>query len=286
MKNKNLFSIKDIALVVLGALFSANAIVQFVQRAQLVPSGVAGITSLILMQVSGLFNVQLNFTLLYWGINCAIIAFVYKHIGKKFLTLSLVHVFLTGFFVQVLPVFHVTNDVILLAIFGGVMNGFGSTLALKSGGSAGGTDFLAVYFSMVKNKPMWRKIMFFNIVMLIYFGWQFDWTLAFYSIIYQMASTQIIDHYHDRYKLSSINIVTELPQEVSDSILSVVRHGITKVDGVGMYKNRNKSMLYLVVNSFEVPMIVDAIKEVDAYAFIEIAKVQQIEGNYRQRPLD
>ena len=286
MKDKKLISIKDIAFVVLGALFSANAIVQFVQQAQLVPSGVAGITSLILMQVSGLFNVQLNFTLLYWAINFAIIAFVYKHIGKKFLLLSLTHVFLTGFFVQVLPVFNVTHDVILLAIFGGVMNGIGSSLALKSGGSAGGTDFLAVYFSMVKNKPMWRKIMFFNISMLIYFGWQFDWTLAFYSIIYQMASTQIIDHYHDRYKLSSINIVTELPQEVSDAILAVVRHGITKVDGVGMFKNREKSMLYLVVNAFEVPTIVSAVKAADPCAFIEIAKVQQVEGNYRQRPLD
>lgn len=286
MKNLKLIKPYHILGVALGALFSATAIKMFVQQGQLVPSGVAGISSLIVMESHRFLGLNLSFSLVYLIINISLILFVYKHLGVKFLTLSLLHVVLTSLFVDLLPSFRPTQDMILIAVFGGLINGIGSSLALRMNGSAGGTDFIAIYYSMVKNKPMWERIMFFNISMLLYYGWQYDWNLAFYSIIYQIVSTRIIDTYHNRYKLSSIHIITEHPEEVSEGILKVVRHGITKLDGVGMYRKKHKTMLYMVANAFEVEQIVASIKENDPCAFIEIASVQRIEGNYRQRPLD
>lgn len=286
MKNLKLIKPYHILGVAFGALFSATAIKMFVQQGQLVPSGVAGISSLIVMESHRFLGLNLSFSLVYLIINISLILFVYKHLGVKFLTLSLLHVVLTSLFVDLLPAFRPTQDMILIAVFGGLINGIGSSLALRMNGSAGGTDFIAIYYSMVKNKPMWERIMFFNISMLLYYGWQYDWNLAFYSIIYQIVSTRIIDTYHNRYKLSSIHIITEHPEEVSEGILKVVRHGITKLDGVGMYRKKHKTMLYMVANAFEVEQIVASIKENDPCAFIEIASVQRIEGNYRQRPLD
>ena len=286
MENLKLIKPYHIIGIVFAALFSASAIKIFVQAGTLVPSGVAGITSLLVMEVEKFFGFHLSFSILYLLINLGILSFVFKYLGKKFITLSLMHVILTSVFVEILPATYLTNDMILIAIFGGIINGVGVSIALRMNGSAGGTDFIAIYFSMVKNKPMWDKIMFFNILMLLYFGWQYNWNLAFYSIIYQVLSTLIIDTYHDRYKLSSIRIITTMPSDVSDNLLNTVRHGITKIDGMGMYKKRQKAMLYMVVNTFEIDMIVDAVKEIDPYAFIEIASVQRIEGNYYQQPLD
>lgn len=286
MENLKLIKPYHIIGIVFASLFSASAIKIFVQAGTLVPSGVAGITSLLVMEAEKFFGLHLSFSLFYLLINLGILSFVFKHLGKKFITLSLIHVILTSVFVEILPVTYVTNDMILIAIFGGIINGIGVSIALRMNGSAGGTDFIAIYFSMVKNKPMWDKIMFFNITMLLYFGWQYNWNLAFYSIIYQVLSTLIIDTYHDRYKLSSIRIITTMPSDVSDNLLNAVRHGITKIDGLGMYKKRQKAMLYMVVNTFEIDLIVDAVKEVDPDAFIEIASVQRIEGNYYQQPLD
>lgn len=285
MKNLKLIKPYHVIGIVIASLFSATAIKLFVQAGTLVPSGVAGLTSLLIMEIEKFLNYNLSFSLLYLIINLGIISFVFKHLGVKFLTLSLLHVLLTSLFVELLPASFLTNDMILIAIFGGIINGIGVSIALRMNGSAGGTDFIAIYYSMVKNKPMWNKIMFFNVAMLLYFGWQYNWNLAFYSIIYQVLSTLIIDTYHDRYKLSSIRIITTEPNEVGDEILKNVRHGMTKLDGMGMYKKREKSMLYMVVNAFEVDLIVDAVKIIDPYAFIEIASVQRIEGNYRQKPL-
>lgn len=286
MKVLREITIKQLLGIALGALFSAMAIRFFVRPADLVPAGVGGVSILLIKEADRLFQVTLSYGFLYLFLNAAILMFVYKKLGKKFLTLSFLHVLLTSLLVEVLPSFQITNDKILLAVFGGVVNGIGSSLALRMNGSAGGTDFIAIYYSMVKNKPMWDKIMMFNIAVLLYSGWRYDWSLAMYSIMYQMASTKIIETYHNRYKLSSISIITSHPDVVTDSVLKITRHGITKLDGIGVFKNKYKAFLYMVVNEFEVNQVVSAIKLADPKAFIEISSVERIEGNYRQKPLE
>lgn len=276
----------NIVLVVAGALFSSIAITSFVRVGNLIPSGMSGLSMLILMESQSKLGISLSYGVIYLLLNAILLSLVFKKLGPKFLVLSFTHVVLTSLFIEILPPLSLTHDEVLIPIFGGILNGLGSTLALKANGSAGGTDFIAIYYSMVKNKPQWDKIMYFNAALLIYSGWQYNWDLAFYSIIYQVISTKIIDTYHDRYKLSSLNIITTMPDEVSEAILQTTRHGITKTEGLGVFKQVDVSVLYLVANDFEIKNIVKAIKEIDQKAFIEISTVERIEGNYRQKPLD
>lgn len=283
---KQNISLKQILGTALGAFLSGIAIKIFVQAADLIPAGAGGVSVLIIKEAYRLSGVTLNYSILYLVLNVLILLFVYKKLGKKFIALSFLHVALTSFFVEVIPAITVAHDPILLAIFGGVVNGVGSSIVLRMNGSAGGTDFVAIYYSMVKNKPMWDKILMFNMAVLIYSGWQYNWELALYSILYQFTSTQIINTYHNRYKLSSLHIVTSYPDEVSQAILGVTRHGITKLDGLGVYQQKYKALLYMVANEFETKSICDAVKKADAKAFIEIGAVSRIDGNYRQKPLE
>lgn len=272
--------------VLAGSFLSAIALKMFVSQANLVPAGIVGLATLLNRELSLLLNINIPYSVLYIVLNLMIFLFVYRSIGKRFLLLSLIHIFASSIFVELIPTMVLTDDVILLTIFGGVLNGIGVTLALKSGGSSGGTDFIAIYYSAKNNKPMWNQIMIFNFMMLIYNGWAHDWNSSFYSIIYQFASTEILSNNDNRYKLSSLHIITQHADEVADSILSVVRHGITRFEGLGVYRNREQSMLYTVVNSFEIKLVIDAVKDVDPKAFIEVSTVDRIEGNYRQKPLE
>lgn len=272
--------------VIFGALLSSLALKLFVQKAQLVPSGITGVTTLFQKELSSVFGINISFGPLFLLLNVLVFLFVSKHIGKKFVTLSFIHVGFTSLFVSMIPSISLTDDVLLLTIFGGILNGLGISLALKMGGSSGGLDFISVYYATVKNRPMWHNVLIFNMFLLLYNGWRYDWTLSFYSIIYQFISTEILSNFHDRYKLSSLRIITIYPNEVSEAILKQVRHGITRFEGYGMFQKKKRYMLYMVVNSFEIKEVLNAIKETDPHAFIEVSTVNRIEGNYHQRPIE
>lgn len=279
-------TLKDILYVIMGSFLSAAAVVWFVKPGALIPAGMSGVTMLILMGFESQFALQLSYGLVYLVLNLILLSFVIRKLGRKFLLLSFIHVFLTSTLISVLPFVKFTQDIVLVAIFGGILNGLGSTITLRANGSTGGTDFIAIYYSMVKNKPQWDKIMFFNGALLIYSGWTYNWDMAFYSIIYQFVSTKIIDTFHNRYKLSRIQVVTKNADKVSAAMLEVTRHGITKTDAMGMFRQSDTNLLYMVASDFEVERIVNAIKQSDSKAFIEISTVERVEGNYRQKPLD
>ena len=279
-------TLKDILYVIMGSFLSASAVVWFVKPGALIPAGMSGVTMLILMGFESQFALQLSYGLVYLVLNLILLSFVIRKLGRKFLLLSFIHVFLTSTLISVLPFVKVTQDIVLVAIFGGILNGLGSTITLRANGSTGGTDFIAIYYSMVKNKPQWDKIMFFNGALLIYSGWTYNWDMAFYSIIYQFVSTKIIDTFHNRYKLSRIQVVTKNADKVSAAMLEVTRHGITKTHAMGMFRQSDTNLLYMVASDFEVERIVNAIKQSDSKAFIEISTVERVEGNYRQKPLD
>ena len=272
--------------IVLSAFLSSFAVKVFVTQANLVSSVITGVVILLKQEISTLLNINISFGVLYFLINALILLFVYKGLGKRFVIFSILHVILTSIFVDIIPTITLTQDVLLLSIFGGLINGLGISLALRLGGSSGGTDFVAIYYSTVKNKPMWHKVMIFNTLLLVYNGWRYNWTLSFYSIIYQFISTEMISNFHNRYTLSSLRIVTEKPDLVSEAILKVVRHGITRFDGQGVYSKKDRSMLYMVLNSFEIRCVIQAVKESDPKAFIEVSSVDKIEGNFRQKPLE
>jgi uncharacterized membrane-anchored protein YitT (DUF2179 family) len=175
---------------------------------------------------------------------------------------------------------------ILIAIVGGLINGAGAGLALMHGASSGGTDFLSVYYSNKYHKSMWNQVFLFNMVLIVVTGFFYGWERAAYSIIYQYMNNYMIKRMHKRYTHQAIFIITKKPQQVIDSILNKVRHGITKVEAKGAFKGEDEMLLYTVVNSFETDEVVKLALEGDPHAFIETRDTADIYGNYYQKPLD
>ena len=87
----------------------------------------------------------------------------------------------------------------MLIIFGGVVSGLGAAIALKSGASTGGTDFIALWVSNHTGKTIWGVIFGFNCFILAIFGFMFGWDKAAYSIVFQFISTKTIDSFYHRY---------------------------------------------------------------------------------------
>lgn len=272
--------------VVLGALVSAINMKTFVNAGGLFPGGMTGITVLIQRSAQAFLNISLPYTPINLALN-AIPAYIgYKVVGKNFTIYSCLMIFLTGIFVDMIPIIPITEDILLIAVFGGIINGCANSIALRGGASSGGTDFIAMALSKKLNISTWNYMLGFNACVLMIAGALFGWDKALYSIFFQFCSTQIVNRMHKRYQQMTMFVVTSMPSEVMAIIMSMTHHGITRFEGEGGYSGEPRTMLYSVINSDEVKPVRKAIKECDPSAFINVTKTVQIDGRFYQRPMD
>lgn len=279
-------NIKTTIVIIFSAFLSALTINVFVYSGGFFPGGFSGISVLINRSLIQYTGIDIPYGLLYVLMNIFPTILVYKYVGKRFTTFSILQYGLVSFFTLILPVVKLDYDIILITIFGGIFSGISVVLSLMQNASGGGTDFIAIYASNRYRKPIFNYILYANMGILSIAGLLFGWEKALYSIIYQYVSTQVIESRYQRYKFSTLHMITNHPEEVSQAIFKSTRHGITKLQAEGMYSKSEKTMLYMVVNAFEVNDVVSAAKEADPKIFITISKADKIVGNYYLKPMD
>jgi len=278
---------KILAMILSAFIYGLNMKV-FVEAGNLFPSGFAGISRVISMTLDTYFSIKISFGVFYWLLNGLATFLVLKFIGKKFTFYSVIQFSLSTLFILLIPSFPITQDIMLITVFGGILNGIAISIALSNNGSSGGFDFIAIYTSNKFNMSTWSYIMYANGIILLVAGLLFGWNAALYSIIYQFTSTQIIRNLHKRYDLNAIYIVTDSTKELNicNQIFKISNHSVTKTNGIGEYSKKGKVVLYLTCNHYQTNKICNAIKKVDPNVFITVSSVDKIIGNFYQAPLD
>lgn len=235
MPNEYFTEFKRLLLIVAASIIMAVNIKTFVEAGGLVPGGFNGLT--VLLQRIGItyFNISLPFTAINFTLNAIPAVISYRFIGKQFTLYSCLMIFLTGVLTDIIPSSPLTYDVLLIAIFGGVINGFAVSLCLMGEATSGGTDFIAIFLSERLRIDCWNYIFFANVVMLGIAGWLFGWEKAMYSMLFQYASTQVVQMMHLRYKKHTLFIITNHAPEIYKCILECTHHGATMFEGTGCY---------------------------------------------------
>ena len=278
--------VKRIIICCIASCIIAVNIRTFVRTGGLFPGGANGLTLLI----QSIFDRYLHITIPYTAINVllnAIPVYIgFRFIGKKFTLCSCLVIFLTGFLTDSLPAYTITSDILLISIFGGLINGFAISLCLKCDATTGGTDFIAIFLSERKGMDAWNLVLGLNVLILAVAGLLFGWDKALYSIIYQYASTQVLHTLYKKYQQQTLFIVTNHPRAVCDAISQVSHHGATILQGEGSYELEERNMVYSVVSSAESKHVIKAVREVDEHAFINAIKTSQLSGRFYQKPED
>lgn len=272
--------------VLISSIFQAVALTSFSVPGRLYPSGISGISRLTSDLLLDFLSINIPYQVFYFGVNILLAILVYKYIGKYFTVFSVIQTTLVSIFSSFFSRIIFLDDLILIAVFGGLINGFGCGLALKSNASTGGMDFISIYFSNKYNKSMWNTIFAINSVVIVITGIVYGWPRALYSIMFQFCSTQVVNRMHKRFTHQSLNIITKYPDAVTDNIFKKTRHGITEMKAMGAFKKEDTTMLYMVINSYQVDDVIKSIQEADPKAFISVSNVRQVVGNYYQKPLD
>ena len=283
-KNRALDEVVMFLALTVASIIIAFNLRSFVRTGGLFPGGFSGLSILIQQIALKFFHISIPYSVLYLPLNL-IPAFIgFKYIGKKFTVYSFYVVFLSGILTDIFPPITITYDSLLIAIFGGLINGVAISICLIFGASGGGTDFISIFLSERKGIDAWNYILFANVVILGTAGVLFGFDKALYSIIYQFTSTQVIQTLFKRYQQDTLIIITSQPSAVYGKIRELTHHDATLIEGQGCYEGAERNILYSVVGREQVDKVISAIKEIDEKAFINVIKTEQINGRFYRKP--
>ncbi len=269
--------IKNFTMLLAGILLTSLAISVLTLPNKIVGGGVSGVSTLLFHTFGiepGLSNAVINVALLLIGL---------KILGKNFIIATGCASLLLSLFVQVFSYLEpITENVALASVFGGALYGFGVALALVSGGSTGGTDILG---RLLQNKfsflPIGKLIMIVDGIVIFFSYIAFrNLELTLYGVITLVISTYTVDTLIRKLNVSKLAfVVSDKGEEIASKLVSTSPRGVTLVDTVGAYRNKNNKMLVCALKDSELPAFQKKILEIDSGAFIIFSESSQIVGN-------
>lgn len=276
-----------VLVITLSSLIVAVNLKSFVAAGDLFPGGFTGVTRLIQRCALEFAGVELPFGPINLALNAIPAAISFKLVGKRFTLYSCLTIVLTSIFTDLVPAFEITEDILLISIFGGMINGFACSLCLWVRVTSGGTDFIAIPLSERKNVDAWSYIFVGNVILLTIAGALFGWDKALYSMFYQYASTQVIKMLDPDGRRATLLIITG--RESAGGVCAQIQdtnHTATLVEGVGLYNGEPCVMIYSVVNDSEVRTLAQKIRQSDPKAFVNVLRTERVVGKFYRRPRD
>ncbi len=281
--------IKRLLLVVLGGFFMAVNIVTFVHAGELFPGGFTGITLLLQVVFEKFFGIHLPYSVVVYAFNVIPAWIGFKFIGKKFTIFSVVMILISGLFTDLLSQvewLHVTSDILLCSVFGGILNAVAVVCCLFAESSSGGTDFIAIFISEKTGRSAWNIIFVFNCLVLVVAGILVGWDKALYSIIFQFTSSQVTTILYKKYSKITLLIITDRSEEIYQKIHELTNHGATVFEGRGEYSGKTHKLVYTVVSAAESGNLEKELRSVDPAAFINVLESKDILGKFFRRQPD
>ena len=290
MSNKFLQTAWRLFLVLAGAVLMAFNINTFVHAGALLPGGFTGLVLLIQEICLRYGGFTVPFSVIFYALNAVPAIVCFRYIGRKFTLYSVLMVIVCGFLTDFMPSmftsFLTTQDILLSAVFGGLLNAVAISLCLHADASSGGTDFIAIFISEKYRKDAWNYILAINFVILAAAGILFGLDRALYSIIFQFATTMALGVLYRNYQQRTLLIITNKPDMIFKAISEKTSHGATLLNCIGSYDMHKRTLLYSVVTASQVKKLIPAIRQIDSEAFINVLKTQQLNGRFNQQPKD
>lgn len=284
LKNTKKLKPFNLLMLTIAGIVNAFGITIFLSPVKLYDSGISG-TSMLLAQITpeylslSVFLIVLNIPLFLFGM---------KKQGGLFTAYASYTVFIYSIsawlITDVLPV-DVSfasplagTDLLLCALFGGVISGIGSGLAIRYDGAMDGIEVMAVIFAKRLGITVGTFVMVYNVALYIICGIVLkSWILPLYSIVTYAAALKVIDFIVegiDRAKCATI--ITDQPDAICQKLSEEFESGVTYLEAKGGYSNTKKAMVYFVLNRFQVVKLRELVHEIDSGAYITISEIADV----------
>lgn len=268
--------------VVIGAFLVALGMNYFLIPSNVYASGLTGAAQLITSILTDFTPLNAKTGIILFVLNIPVFILAWLKVGRSFTLYSFISVLCLSLFLEIVPIQEQAADIMLYAVFGGVISALGIGMTLKVGASTGGLDVVAMVLSRMNDRPVGQIFFLMNAIIIVTAGAIYGWDKALYTLISLYVTTRVIDAIHTVNQKLTVMIVTKKSQELKEAIHERMVRGITVLPAKGAFSNEQKEMMVMVITSYELFEVEHLIKEIDPQAFTNIVQTQKVIGFFRK----
>jgi len=259
-------------LMVAGSLISAIGVMIFMTPFDIAPTGVTGVAVILNITVGlpiGLMNFILNIPIMVWA---ARMLGGWRVVAWTGIFIVIFSVSLDGL-TQFFPPAGVSDEILLNAIFGGILGGVGGAMVIRAGGTTGGVSTLGRVLQEKYGFPLSSTYLYANVAVILLIGAVLGWEGALFAMVAIGVEGAVTDYVLEGPSVIRVAVViTDYPKEVSQVVLHQLRRGVTSWSATGMYTGRQRHILYVTVSRFQIDAFRTLVHSVDPEAFLVIAQ--------------
>jgi uncharacterized membrane-anchored protein YitT (DUF2179 family) len=271
-------TIRDYALIFLGAAMQAGALRTFLVPAKLASGGVSGLAQII----NNFTGWPIGIMVLLGNIPLFIMGWRFLG-GPRFATRTAFAIITFSILVDIplgfLPSNGITGDIVLNTLYGGVLSGIGFGLVYRGRGTSGGSDILARILSHWRGIPVTQSYLMTDAMIIFLAGLSFSWENALYALVMLYISGIAAESISQGSNILRTGmIITTNPESVKEEIFNRLMRGVTVMDVKGGYSGKEKTILLCVVTRAEIHHLKAITRELDPQAFLIIGHAQEVRG--------
>ncbi len=261
--------------VLLGVVITAIGVSYFLIPARIAAGGVSGLATVVFY----ITELPVGVTMLLFNIPLLLLS--WRIIGPVFGAKTIFGTIAMSVFVDLFNQFAVpmTEDLLLAAIYGGVLSGIGLGIAFRSGGSTGGTDMAAQLVARFFPTSVGQALLIVDGFVIILAGIAFGLELAMYALIAVFITTKAVDLVQEGQNYAkACLVISDDPETIGQRIMERLERGVTMLDGRGMYTKYDREILLAIVSRMEITTLKSIVAETDRKAFVIIYDVHEVLG--------
>lgn len=271
----------DYLMIIVGTGLMSLAINSVFDAAGMVTGGFSGIAIIIKAWTKNLIEGGIPLWVTNCVLNLPLFVIAWKVRGFSFIKRAILGEISLSVWLAIQPVWNLAgNDLLLSALYGGVIQGVGIGLVFLGGGTTGGTDMMAAIIQkFLKHYSIAQIMQVIDAAIVIVGMYVFGMHKALYAIIAVYLVTKVSDGLIEGLKFSkAAYIITGKPDEISNMIINDLDRGVTGINVKGMYSGQDKLMLFCVVNKKEIVMLKEKVDEIDPAAFVIVTDAREVHG--------
>ncbi len=264
----------NLALLTFGAAVYSFGIKDIVVAKGLMSGGVSGV-ALLLFYLTG----ALGPGVYYFLLNLPLMALGWVSLSRRFILYTVYGMGILSLFMQLMPERALIADPLLAAVFGGAVMGAGSGIMLRTLGSAGGTDILAIWLNQKYNLRIGQFNFVFNLAVFAAGMAFYDPTLALYSIILSYANSKVMDYVLALFnQRKMVFIISDKADAIAREIIHNLKRGATFLHGAGAYTGKSKRVILTITNTVEIKRLEELVFSHDPNAFFVVENTFNVLG--------